>query len=709
MSKSSWLAAAACTVLLPIPSQQPGDPSVTRDALLEHYARVERELRAAPMPADASRAAARLATLDLLREYRERGLFGANTDVPGQRQPYFVDAAGRRCAVAHLLDRTGNGALTLEVAAGANAAWVADLSTNSALCAWLDRHGLSLEEAARIQAPSRWPPAPPPQPWRPQPVPYNGPGDAAAPQRPSGATPRPATTATPRGPGATTAGTATEQRRSTLARTAMLPTVDLDSEAWLTWFDLQASRWFGPRLLPDIEGATVSNSARTRAITVAREALHDPDPEVRASAALALGKLGIADPELRKHLTDQAFEVRCATVVGLASAGNAAAVHTLLQLALSDADPVLRPLALAVLGRTQHQDAWARRAAEKLLATSQDPLLLAGAAAHVRLNPKPEAPDEIRSRVREQGHASARAVVATSFDRIEDAPAVAALTQAVGGTSLELRRAAAGALGRSRSSLALPALQTAFELEHDLGTRAQLLLAIGEHGGDAAREFLREQVQHGRKALRGWAAVALGLWGRGRDDAALAADVRSARAQENNAEMDGLWLLALGLLGDRGSDELLARQTRTGENSLTRTAAVYALGLANAPACLRILSEALREDSCPALRSTAAHVLAATCGDAATPILLDVARSSAVAELRAEATFALGATGDPAASSALVDLATSAANPAAVRGAALRALGRLHAVDPTLRFASLAWRDGGTLPALFTYLAQLDR
>ena len=36
-----------------------------------------------------------------LRRYRERGVFPRNLDCPGRRMPYFVDAAGVRCAMAH--------------------------------------------------------------------------------------------------------------------------------------------------------------------------------------------------------------------------------------------------------------------------------------------------------------------------------------------------------------------------------------------------------------------------------------------------------------------------------------------------------------------------------------------------------------------------------------------------------------------------------
>ena len=69
------------------------------------------------------------------------------------RVPWFVDSEGRRCAVAFLLDHTGRGDLTLAVRQECNHAWIAGLANNTALQDWLQEHGLTLAEAARIQGP----------------------------------------------------------------------------------------------------------------------------------------------------------------------------------------------------------------------------------------------------------------------------------------------------------------------------------------------------------------------------------------------------------------------------------------------------------------------------------------------------------------------------------------------------------------------------
>lgn len=94
-------------------------------------------------------------TRRLLREelsaYRARGCFPKNRAHPGERAPHFIDADGTRCAMAHLMEIGGAGALVAEIAATNNNAYVAELAGDARFLAWLDAAGLSVEEAATIQ------------------------------------------------------------------------------------------------------------------------------------------------------------------------------------------------------------------------------------------------------------------------------------------------------------------------------------------------------------------------------------------------------------------------------------------------------------------------------------------------------------------------------------------------------------------------------
>src|SRR5690606_10337456 len=121
------------------------------------------------------------------------------------------------------------------------------------------------------------------------------------------------------------------------------------------------------------------------------------------------------------------------------------------------------------------------------------------------------------------------------------------ILEALAGRELSLRRSAALALGRSGEPLALPSLMTAFEIENERFTQALTLLAIGEHEAVDARDFLIEQMREGKKPLRAWAALALGIWARDRDDAAARAAIRAGWRAERNQDQADAYLLAMGL------------------------------------------------------------------------------------------------------------------------------------------------------------------
>jgi hypothetical protein len=98
-----------------------------------------------------------------LREYIDAGRFPIN-DVRPQRTSIFVDAAGNRCAMAALIERTGQGALVARIARTNNLARVHALAGDVELARWLTAHGLTVDEASRVQpgydnrTTSRWAP-----------------------------------------------------------------------------------------------------------------------------------------------------------------------------------------------------------------------------------------------------------------------------------------------------------------------------------------------------------------------------------------------------------------------------------------------------------------------------------------------------------------------------------------------------------------------
>jgi hypothetical protein len=118
-----------------------------------HLDSAERELRAGPVTGlSIAQRAARAQALDRLHAYAARGVFPRNRDFPGTLVPYFIDhRTGTRCAMAHLIEQSGNGGFVNRIAATNNNASIPDLKEDPELLSWLERNGLTLEEAARIQ------------------------------------------------------------------------------------------------------------------------------------------------------------------------------------------------------------------------------------------------------------------------------------------------------------------------------------------------------------------------------------------------------------------------------------------------------------------------------------------------------------------------------------------------------------------------------
>jgi hypothetical protein len=86
----------------------------------------------------------------VLEAYAARGRFPEN-DRFARRTPFFVDAQGTRCAMAHIIDASGHGELVEQIAERSNHAYVRELARIEALRDWLRGHGFTAYEAARIQ------------------------------------------------------------------------------------------------------------------------------------------------------------------------------------------------------------------------------------------------------------------------------------------------------------------------------------------------------------------------------------------------------------------------------------------------------------------------------------------------------------------------------------------------------------------------------
>jgi hypothetical protein len=131
--------------------ERPGDQANEDLRVRTHLAYVERMLRHKSVSGlSPALQAKRARMLDLLRDYREAGIFPKNYDHPGTRRPCFIDREGRICAVGYLVEQTAG----RETAEAINLKYKYEnlLAMNDRVVdEWIAGSGLTKEEAAMIQ------------------------------------------------------------------------------------------------------------------------------------------------------------------------------------------------------------------------------------------------------------------------------------------------------------------------------------------------------------------------------------------------------------------------------------------------------------------------------------------------------------------------------------------------------------------------------
>lgn len=87
--------------------------------------------------------------LTLLNNYIKRGIFPQNYETLN-RNPIFIDIHQTPCAVAYLLQKTGETKLAEEINKSSHLSYIKDIK-NEELELWVEKHGLTLEHLAMIQ------------------------------------------------------------------------------------------------------------------------------------------------------------------------------------------------------------------------------------------------------------------------------------------------------------------------------------------------------------------------------------------------------------------------------------------------------------------------------------------------------------------------------------------------------------------------------
>ena len=600
--------------------------------LLErHYARVVRELRATqPTGLTKAQLAERARLIGALDAYRKRAEFGLGPMrwlVDG-RNALFVDDGGRRCAVAHMLDASGQGAMTRLVAKTHNGAWVCELSETPALKAWLARSGFTIREAARIQAPSRFGRrfgldfAPPPDPLAPVKETDIFPGTDTS----RSSTPTPGRSNTGRQP--TPTPTRSGRRGG---RAGGTPITGLEELRWSTWWTFNRERFVAGRRTPqrgegasDVTRARKDHGERAAAIAIARSWLNADEAALRSAARFALARVdGSASvPDLVKGLEDPLRLNRERALLALGRSGSSRAVHALLRFVRSvqgknPQERQLRALAIVSLGLAERHGA--RMDVSELLASLADQSKLRRSArdrdlARAVMIQQSLVEQASLTELARKGFVDRRRRIevredaAAALDGSDDRESLISLTKQLARGRIELRAAAAAALGRHGHGLALPRLRTALELERAADPRKLLTIAVAEHGGVLARDQLREQLGSSPKMLQPWSALGLGMAQRGHDDAkttrSLVKAIRSARSVDARAAL----AIALGLGAGEAGFESLAKLLDDG-NAVLRVAAAEGLALIGNDAARDLLIKRFAKDPCTLTRARIAQVL----------------------------------------------------------------------------------------------------
>jgi len=715
------LASIATTAAAQEQQCEPGsDRAVAQTtALRAHYARAEAELRAADTShLSVEVRATRAAALDSLHEYWSSADFGRNDVMHEQRGVSFVDDGGRRCAVAYLLDAAGETELVQAVADTANHAYVLELSGNPDLIAWLDRVGLTMAEAARIQGPHQgsWgTQAPPGAPIMPTSAPVT---------TSSGAARRAIAAGRSRTGGTSSAAAASDDRRSSTGGrgssrrgTAMQrsSTGAEPMEDWWRWWETNKLRFMQPNRLVEtttrahgrygfgsdiLPGA--ATSARGELIPLLEQHCEHPDAVVRQRAVAALGRLGGADavPRLIGMLGDASLYVRESAILALGATGSMQAVPTLLHLASDGTLPeesgggvvsTARPLALLALGigrrhgLSQAVDGFVAAIVDGLEEDDREELGTAAMLYHtLAYNEDLSAfAHEVFADVDVGATARCRA---TETLRLSGDPAdLPKLTHALAGNDLQVRRSAALSMGGFEHPLVLPRLQTAFELEEEPMARGFILIAIGEQGGETARDFLVEVIDEGSSGARPWAALALGILARSGDDDVARKAILAGLDVESDHSARGAYMLACGIARDREAGGALAGLVAESKDPRQRMFAALALAMSNAPEAHGVLRAQLETESSPLPRVALAQALGLIGVPDDAGVLVETLRDISVPDLQVLIAVALGFHGTEESMAGLMEIVRDDDTGATARGAALDALGLMLDASPGLQ------------------------
>ncbi|RKY21929.1 MAG: hypothetical protein DRQ55_02575 [Planctomycetota bacterium] len=512
-------------------------------------------------------------------------------------------------------------------------------------------------------------------------------------------------------------------------------------DTWEAWWDhnqdafldLKAAR-IDARTVSGSPGQLTGRGRKRTATTVQRVGLAQIDDElvpallplsapaqereILNSVTLALGRM--VGPARRHDVVKRLetlighseLQVRASAVLGLGTAGGQSSDDTLLALLHDDSagrqlvgggrvDTLVRGISALSLGlKGNARSVWSLMDAVTRLPDSEREVK-ASAVAALGLLPAEHPRSQVAAVLLvdllsdESLDPVVASVIPTTLGKMqarESLPVILALLQdrRANGLVRQSCAIAAGQLGSLADGHALDALLAQVAEGRDRATRHFALIALGQlgaRGGDDAeahdrlrRALLRELSGQGASSEhRAWAALALGLYGRGQPLArpALIGPLMAAWDDEHDPSFRGAFALSAGLLGHAPAAARMRLDLHAADSALAGHAAL-ALSLLDERASLPAIRGLLqRPGATPALRTRAATALALLADTDSIPALVQVLSEGATYDEQAAVSKALGLLGDRSALPPLLELALDTDAALRDRGFACVALGLL--------------------------------
>ncbi len=352
-----------------------------------------------------------------------------------------------------------------------------------------------------------------------------------------------------------------------------------------------------------------SKTVKEEIFPLLKQELQRKESELVRALILAIGKLGFSEarPIFEHYLGAGDKEAKRYALLGLGLIDDRDALVRLVQLLDSEQTssdlraytalaiglrgsaetvPILKTYLSRTLStkRVTGPELGATAAAVLALGMTRDP---DGAGTLIHLYEELEKSERASSR-------ELRCIILAAMGRTQNSAALPLMLGAVSSADVEIRRAAAMALGELDNADAVEPLAKILKEDGDVQTRGFAAVSLGRIGNQMAKEALREGFLDKRsRSVKSFCAIAIGL---ARDEKSLKALLELATTHAEEESMRGAAAVGLGFLGHSDAVQpLLKIVKKRSYHPKLRNYAAIALGLLRPEGILKDLLEELND------------------------------------------------------------------------------------------------------------------